>query len=161
MAIVYAAVAYRLAGQSNATFTEIPLNDDGLHGDKLAGDGYYGAFLPSLPQGATVEYWLRAVDLEGQVAVSPNDALTVAHYHHLTVPRRGSDLRLSEVVAFNATGLRDERGQLEDWIELVNTGLAPVSLAEVTIRRRIRRRGARWGCASGGPLWRVRPRSPR
>jgi hypothetical protein len=32
--------------------------------------------------------------------------------------------------------------------------------ASVTIRQNCRRRGARWGCASGGPPWRVRSHRP-
>jgi hypothetical protein len=38
-------------------------------------------------------------------------------------------LRINEFLADNATGLRDEAGDLEDWIEIVNTGNAAVNLS--------------------------------
>ena len=121
VAIAYASVVFREAGSTNAR-VEIPLSDDGEHGDKLAGDGYYGGILPSLPPGTTLDYFFRVIDLEGQIVTSPANHDVAAELHHITVPAPRPALRLSELVADNKTGLCDEAGQHEDWLEIVNTG---------------------------------------
>ena len=127
VAIAYASVVYRVEGQSQ--FHEIVLNDDGESGDKLPNDGYYGGILPTnLPAGGAVEYYLRVIDLEGQVETSPENAEATARFHRVSVPVPQSGLRLTEVVAANSDGLTDERGQKEDWIELTNFGSTPVTL---------------------------------
>jgi hypothetical protein len=48
-----------------ATFTALPMSDDGAHGDGLAGDGLYGAVLGPKTNGAIVEFYLTANDAEG------------------------------------------------------------------------------------------------
>jgi len=126
VAIAYAAVCYRVAGDDD--FWEIPMSDDGRHGDKQPGDGYFGAMLPSLPAGALLEYYLRVVDLEGQVDTSPDDPNDATQLHFLPVPTPAPALRLSELVADNVSGLRDDKAQYEDWLEIVNTGSTPLSL---------------------------------
>jgi hypothetical protein len=47
----------------------------------------------------------------------------------------GAGLRLGELVAENRTGLTDERGQYEDWIEVINTGATPVNLSEFALTK--------------------------
>jgi hypothetical protein len=126
VAIAYASVVFRSQGESE--FREVVLNDDGESGDKLPNDGYYGAMLPALPPAATVEYYLRVIDVEGQVETSPENAESTRQFHRLAVPVAGSGLRLTELVAANSDGLSDERGQKEDWIELSNLGSTAVSL---------------------------------
>jgi hypothetical protein len=142
VAIAYAAVCYRLAGQTG--FTELPLSDDGRHGDKQPGDGYYGALLPPLPGGAVVEYYVRVVDLEGETGSSPSDPMDASGLHRVTVPQAGSPLRLTELVGANATGLRDERGQYEDWIELLNAGPTAVSLDGLALTKDYFARDSAW-----------------
>jgi hypothetical protein len=46
----------------------------------------------------------------------------------VVVPPSGIRLQLSEVVADNLSGLRDEAGETEDWLELENCGESVVSL---------------------------------
>ncbi len=148
--IAYAAVCYRVAGSSNE-FIELPMNDDGLHGDKEAGDGYYGAMLPPLPVGATVEYYLRVIDLEGQVDNSPDDPANIAGLHRVTVPVPSPAIRLSELVAANQSGLLDEQSQFEDWIELVNTSSNRVSLDGLALSKSYFDRASAWFFPSN--LW--------
>jgi hypothetical protein len=133
VAASFVAVGYRVVGQSNAAFTELSMTDDGGQGDKLAADGFYGALLPVLPPGTPLEYYLRVVDLEGQVGYSPDNPDDIATLHRVTVPLASSALRLSELVAANTMGLRDETGQFEDWVELVNTGPASIYLNEYAL----------------------------
>jgi hypothetical protein len=140
--IAYAGVVFRPVG-SNTQWQEMTLSDDGLHGDKLAGDGYWGALLPSMPPGTTVEYYLRVVDLEGESGSSPNDLGDLSNLHQLVVPSR-SALRLTELVAANTSGLTDERGQFEDWVEISNTGDKPASLDGLVLSRDYYERGNAW-----------------
>ncbi len=128
VAIAYAGVCYRLAGSSNA-FDEVALSDDGAHGDKLAGDGYYGAILPAMPPGTEIEYYVRVVDLEGQTGSAPKSFENPANLYRVKVPASAPALRLTELVAANSSGLRDERGQYEDWVEVWNFGHTPVALS--------------------------------
>ena len=39
-----------------------------------------------------------------------------------------SDLKITEFVASNSAGLKDQDGAFSDWVEIRNTGLTPVSL---------------------------------
>jgi hypothetical protein len=133
IAVAYAAVCYRPAGASNTGFAEIPLNDDGLHGDKQPGDGYYGALLTNLPAGSTIEYYLRTADVEGQADNSPSNPEDTASLHHLTVPVGSPAIRITELMADNQTGIQDESGHFEDWIELLNTATDRVSLAGLAL----------------------------
>jgi hypothetical protein len=104
-----------------------------LHGDKLPGDGYYGAILPALAPGMTLEYFFRAIDLEGQIVTSPVNHDDTAGLYRITVPAPRPALRLSEVVAGNHTGLCDEAGQPADWLEILNTGATLQNLEEVVL----------------------------
>ncbi len=120
------------------------MNDDGQHGDKQPADGYYGAILPPLPAGATVEYYLRVVDLEGQSGSDPGDLEDPAKLHRIVVPQGSPTLRLTELVAANDNGLRDERNQVEDWIEVLNTGSTPVNLGGMALARDYFDRASAW-----------------
>jgi hypothetical protein len=156
VAIAYAAVVYRMAGSN--LWDEIPLNDDGQHGDKLAGDGYYGALLPELPAGTRVDYYLRVVDLEGQTGSSPNDGENSSKLHQVMVPTPQPSLRLAEAVAANATGLRDERNQFEDWVEILNTAPYAQSLSGLALSRDYFDRASAWNFpanATIGPNQRI------
>ncbi|MCA9433678.1 MAG: CotH kinase family protein, partial [Candidatus Omnitrophica bacterium] len=54
-----------------AGFAEVPLFDDGAHGDGLPGDGLFGATLPPQPDKAVIEFTLTAADASGQFAQFP------------------------------------------------------------------------------------------
>jgi hypothetical protein len=146
VAIAYAAVCYRVAGAE--AWQEIAMNDDGQHGDKESADGYYGAILPTLPAGTTVEYYLRVVDLEGQSGSDPGDLEDAAKLHRIVVPQVRPALRLTELVAANSNGLRDERNQAEDWVELLNTGSTPANLGGMALSRDYFDRGSAWNFPS-------------
>lgn len=49
--------------------------DDGAHSDGAAGDGLYGVELGPQPDGAVVEFYVEAVDAEGQVRTWPAPSL--------------------------------------------------------------------------------------
>jgi len=61
---------YRVDGV--ASFTTVPMFDDGAHGDGLAGDGIYSAILPARANTTIVEFYLQARDLESNLRTYPN-----------------------------------------------------------------------------------------
>ena len=65
---------------SPASFTTVPMKDDGTGGDALAGDGVYSATIPAQAAGTVVAFYLEAVDraLRPATNVFPRNALTPA-----------------------------------------------------------------------------------
>ncbi len=148
VAVAYAGLCYRPVG-SLADFAELPLSDDGLHGDKLPGDGYYGALLPSFPPGTQLEYWVRVVDNEGQTGSAPKNFEDPAKLYRFVVPPSSPALRLTELVAANNTGLRDERNQLEDWVEIWNSGTSVIDLSGYALSLDYFTRSTAWSFPNG------------
>lgn len=67
-------VHWRLDGAAN--FTAASMMDDGAHGDGLAGDGIYGAFMPPQANGEVVEFYLQATDKENNTRTYPVYSVT-------------------------------------------------------------------------------------
>ncbi len=131
--LAFAAVLFRRG--HHELFVELRLEDDGLNGDGVAADGVFGAVLPPFPPGSTIFYYLRVIDLEGKVTLDPGDPADPANLYQITLPEAGAGLRISEVVADNNTGIQDEKGQREDWLEIVNCGDQVVSLTDVALTK--------------------------
>lgn len=57
----------------NLDLHETPMFDDGEHGDGIAEDGIYGAFIPcdEVKEGEMVRWYIRAIDIEGHVSRWP------------------------------------------------------------------------------------------
>ncbi len=109
-----------------ATFLEQPMFDDGTGGDVTAGDHIYTAILPGQPAPGVVNYYIWAVDTGGWDYTDPRDAPIDTHAY--TVAYMPPDLYVNEFLAQNNTGIMDEFGQREDWVEIYNGGQNPVSL---------------------------------
>lgn len=62
-------VHFRVDGAAN--FDTLPMVDDGAHGDGLAGDGVYGAWLPSRSDRTIVEFYVQATDSGGLTRTWP------------------------------------------------------------------------------------------
>ncbi len=107
------------------TAAETPMRDDGADGDATAGDGVFTAILPAVGAEASVAYSVTATDAIGQVRASPLQTVDVA------APAAG--LVVNEFLASNETGLVDEAGEAEDWIEIYNPTADPVSLLGYTL----------------------------
>lgn len=89
------------------------------------------ATLPGQAGGARLELYARAAFADGRAAFHPAANLTAPW--RLTVggpalPPLDGPLALNELLADNQAGDLDPAGELEDWVELVNRGAAPVSL---------------------------------
>ena len=126
----------RLDGSENATGW-IPLFDDGTHGDGEQLDGFFAGTLETgFPDGAEVEFYIRGIDLSDSDKVLPDSAmfsgpgLPVRNFSIAVGSANdiGQGLQISEVVASNSGLVLDEAGEADDWIEVRNTGPAPVAL---------------------------------
>ncbi len=78
---VKGSVFYRtwlVSGQTPATaFVEVPMFDDGLHGDGPAGDGEFGAALPAQALNTVVEFYVSAKDAQNNTRTWPAPTLDV------------------------------------------------------------------------------------
>jgi hypothetical protein len=104
-----------------------PMFDDGAHGDGAAADSVYGAVIPAQPNGTLVKYYALATDNIAQTSTWPSDAPT--GYRAYTVGHERPLLVINEIIASNSTGITDEMGEFEDWIEIYNPGTGTVDLA--------------------------------
>lgn len=108
---------YRYAIQDK--FTRIPMFDDGLHNDGVAGDHVYG-----------VNVTLNCSNLQYYFYTENNDAGLFSpqraehEYHTLSVvipaPLLG-EIVINEIMADNGSIVEDNYGEKDDWIELFNT----------------------------------------
>jgi hypothetical protein len=88
----------------------------------------YEAALPPQPLGTVVEYWIEATDTLGAAGAKPTHAPDDT-YTWSVGASAPIGVRISEVMADNAGTLTDEAGDLEDWVELVNTTGSAVDLS--------------------------------
>lgn len=54
-----------------ASYTTLPMHDDGLHGDQQAGDGIYGAMIPAQAHDTIVEFFVEASDAAARTRTWP------------------------------------------------------------------------------------------
>ncbi|MCX7003200.1 MAG: DUF1566 domain-containing protein [bacterium] len=64
---------------ADATWTSVPMYDDGVHQDGAAGDGVYGTQVPAQTAGTAVSYYLTATDSAGAATVEPTGAPTLTY----------------------------------------------------------------------------------
>lgn len=109
-------------------FQSTPMYDDGAHGDGAAGDGIYGAILPAQSPGSRIDYYAEAATATNLRTFLPFTAELEREAPKLQVDWQviPSPIRINEFVAQNNTGIVDEMGQHEDWVELYNDSASPV-----------------------------------
>ncbi|MCE2713210.1 MAG: CotH kinase family protein [Cryomorphaceae bacterium] len=100
-------------------FTRVPMYDDGLHNDGVAGDHVYG-----------VNVTLNCSNLQYYFYTENNDAGLFSpqraehEYHTLAIaipaPLPG-EIVINEIMADNGSIVEDNYGEKDDWIELFNT----------------------------------------
>ncbi len=121
-------LSYRTRGR----YLETAMFDDGLHGDGAANDGVYGAAIPPHPRLSPIEYFVSAngdLAAGGAMSLLPALAEFTPHTYRVGGGAPTGPIQISEFVAKNDTGIRDEANELEDWVELVNVSGAPVNVS--------------------------------
>jgi hypothetical protein len=112
----------------------VPLYDDGMNGDGGMLDGLFSGLLqPGLPAGAEIQFFIEVVDLSDRTVIVPDEPVFARageplRLYSLAVGAPRPPVEISELVAFNAGGLVDERGTNTDWVEIRNCSDTPVSL---------------------------------
>jgi hypothetical protein len=109
-------LGYRFANTQK--FTRILMYDDGLHNDGAAGDNVYGAtFTMSNLQ---AQYYIYAENANCGM-FSPERAEHEFYTLNASISvTTAGQVVINEFLAINSTGIQDEAGQREDWIELYN-----------------------------------------
>ena len=104
-------------------FEELLMNDEGIDGDELAGDGIFSSQF--LFQGRDVDYYIYAEN-DSAGAFSPQRAA----YEYFTIEGQlnAGDIVINELMASNVDVVADAEGSYEDWIELLNTTENELSL---------------------------------
>lgn len=104
-------------------FLEAPMFDDGKHGDGAANDGVFGAIIPPQNAGLLVQYYVKAAagtTATAAVTFAPRRTTHALHDYRIEHPRGTSAIQINELLAKNVAGIKDEKGEHEDWVELVN-----------------------------------------
>jgi hypothetical protein len=134
------------------------LYDDGMHGDGGFQDGVFsGVLAEGLPYGGEIQFYLECLDLSGQTDTAPGNPRFVASgqtpaMYTLAIGITPPRLEISEVVANNVNGLRDEAGGTPDWVEIRNCSAEAVSLKGVTLGHNFFGDGERMTFADGVSL---------
>jgi len=106
--------------------------DDGQHGDGKANDGVFGVQLPPQAVGSLVEYYVEST-VNNNKAWNMNFLPPHASFQPRSVrighSRGGPGLLVSEFMARNATTIKDEANEYEDWLEILNPTNAAVSVS--------------------------------
>ncbi len=137
--------------RERGAWREATMFDDGLHGDGTASDGVFGAFLPPHGYGTVIEYYAGAERADGATTFAPRTAGHRPPAYAVAWPTRTSTVHLNELLASNTTGIRDERGEREDWLELVNTGTQTVVVGGMYLTDDLRM-PTRWRIPAGRAL---------
>ena len=108
---------YRVGG---GAFQLVQLEDRGA--------GFFEVTLPAFGAVGTVEYWVRAADVDGNESRHPFEAPSELESFTILAPQ-GQGLRIAEVCADNDALLADQAGDFEDYVEIHNTAPFAIDLA--------------------------------
>jgi spore coat protein CotH len=127
VAVGGATLYYRVQGP----YIETPMYDDGMHGDGAAGDKVWGAKLPKQAGGKEVEYYVSARSSSSNsraMTFLPRTASNRPPSYVVGYPQASDPITLNEFVAKNVAGIKDEKDEFEDWVELTNSGSSTVTV---------------------------------
>jgi hypothetical protein len=158
--IIGVSVVWQQIGLPDAPTQRVPLYDDGMHDDAGMRDGVFAGLLePGLPAGSEIQFYVETTDLSGQTVVLPSEPVFAGPgqpvtMYSLTVgqPTSAPLIEISEIVASNTNGLRDEFGLTPDWVEIRNSSMQPVSLHGVTLARQFFGNGSRYAFGENDAL---------
>ena len=110
---------------NGSTAQQLILYDDGMHKDRLSGDGLYANSI-DITDGSisSIEYTSSAIK-NGQVKTEPCDPIS------LNLSLSNISLFINELMASNETVIADEAGEYDDWFEIYNNSNAGIDLSNV------------------------------
>ena len=136
--IVNVSVLWRRLDVADPVTKRAILYDDGMEGgDLVLMDGMFtGTLLQDFPPGAAIQFYLECTDISGQVVTKPGNGRFAApgvsaNVYTFAIGIPAPSLEISEILADNGGGLRDESGGSPGWVEIRNTSSNTVSLAGV------------------------------
>ncbi len=122
----------------NSPTNRLILADDGMSGDGGMLDGLYSGVLEGLPLGAEVQFYLESMDVSEITVTTPgNTAFAQAgqpvSLYSFVVGAARPGLEISEILANNKGGLRDEASGTPDWLEIRNISTNAIPLTGVAL----------------------------
>ena len=115
-------VSYQLDGNPSIS---MDFRDDGMQGDRLAGDGIWTAETNWSSSADELSFYFTAEDSSGHRGREPFCGENILNL--------SSALVINELMADNDTVLADNFGEFEDYIELYNSGSQPIFLGDLYI----------------------------
>ena len=122
--------------RENGAFKTVAMRDDGKEGDFKANDGIYAVLLPTQRPGSRIEYYVEAENkssVGGAFGYGPEFGAFRPKHFTVDLQHGKSAIVINEFLAKNVSGLQDNKGEYEDWIELYNSGNARVLLDGLTL----------------------------
>jgi hypothetical protein len=119
----------RIRFRTRGVFGFAPMFDDGKHGDAAPGDGLYAGKIPPHPWGSRVEYYIEAQSTKGPISFAPAFGSHNTQGYRVARPNGSGPIWINEFLAKNKKGIKDEKGQREDWIELYNSSPKSIDLS--------------------------------
>ena len=104
-------------------FEVLPMNDEGLYGDVMAGDGIWSVLLPKKEAGTFCRFYLEAIGNNTTKSRTYYPAGAEHELFYFLIQARTSataSVVINEFMASNTGIILDEAGETEDWIELYN-----------------------------------------
>lgn len=119
------------SNQLTGVFTRVPMFDDGVHNDSLAGDGIYGADIPGFSAYTRVRFYIEAIAANTAASASymPEGAEHDVFTYEVGSSATTDGVVINEFVAANGNGVRDEFGERDDWVEFYNNGTQPKDMS--------------------------------
>ncbi|MCC6815038.1 MAG: CotH kinase family protein [Saprospiraceae bacterium] len=117
----------------DGVFTKVEMLDDGNQDDSIAGDGIYGARIPSFPQASFVRYYVESIssNTASTAYYWPEGAEHDVFVYQVKLNSSSIDeVVINEFMASNTTSVADQDGEYDDWIELYNRSTSPVNLSQ-------------------------------
>lgn len=100
------------------SFSQIEMLDDGMHGDRAAGDQVYGCSVAMSSQ--LLQYFVVAFNSEAAVFEPERAAFKFYFVEAVLQSPEPGDVVVNEFLAKNEAGQTNETGVYADWIELYN-----------------------------------------
>lgn len=116
-------------------FSKAEMLDDGANGDETALDGIYTAYIPEMPGGVYVRYYIEALSNN---AVKSKSFLPEGAVHNVFIYQTAPGgaisepsriVTINEFMASNSKTAADEAGEYDDWIELFNPSSNPIDIS--------------------------------